>query len=100
MRFFTPTTWKKVRSNRIGNENPVAAYRMPAVIKLEAGEFWWCSFGKSLNQPFCDGSYKETSFTPKKSKFLNLKILHFVTINILEKAPFLMVPTPPCPRLN
>jgi CDGSH-type Zn-finger protein len=33
---------------------------------LEAGEYWWCSCGKSSKQPFCDGSHKGTSFVPHK----------------------------------
>ena len=55
------------QNNRMGDEKPVVASRMPAVIKLEAGEYWWCSCGKSSKQPFCDGSHKGTSFTPQES---------------------------------
>ena len=51
------------------NEKPVVASRMPAVMKLEAGVYWWCSCGKSTNQPFCDGSHKGSSFTPQKVEF-------------------------------
>ena len=47
-------------------EKPVVASKMPAVIKLDPGEYWWCSCGKSSNQPFCDGSHKGTSFSPQK----------------------------------
>jgi len=50
----------------MGDEKPVVASRMPAVIKLEAGEYWWCSCGKSSKQPFCDGSHTGSSFTPQK----------------------------------
>jgi CDGSH-type Zn-finger protein len=47
-------------------ELPVVASKMPAVMELEPGEYWWCSCGKSSKQPFCDGSHKGTSFAPKK----------------------------------
>ena len=47
-------------------QKPVIAEKMPAVMKLESGEYWWCSCGKSSKQPFCDGSHKGTSFQPKK----------------------------------
>ena len=36
-------------------ELPVVASKMPAVMELEPGEYWWCSCGKSSKQPFCDG---------------------------------------------
>jgi len=45
-------------------EATVAA-KEPAVMELEAGSYYWCSCGKSANQPFCDGSHEGTGFTPK-----------------------------------
>ena len=47
------------------SEKPVIASKSPAVMKLEAGEYWWCSCGKSKDQPFCDGSHKGSSFSPQ-----------------------------------
>ncbi|MAL84826.1 MAG: cytochrome C551 [Opitutae bacterium] len=47
-------------------QKPVIADKMPSVIKLEAGDYWWCSCGKSSKQPFCDGSHQGSSFQPKK----------------------------------
>lgn len=31
-------------------------------------EYWWCSCGRSKEQPFCDGSQKGTEFRPKMLK--------------------------------
>jgi CDGSH-type Zn-finger protein len=45
---------------------PTIADTKPAVMELEAGDYWWCSCGKSDNQPFCDGSHKGSGFTPVK----------------------------------
>lgn len=38
----------------------------PAVLELEAGNYWWCACGRSKNQPFCDGSHEGTAFEPKE----------------------------------
>jgi len=47
-------------------DKPHVASKSPAVIKVEAGEYWWCSCGKSKGQPFCDGSHKGSCFSPQK----------------------------------
>lgn len=45
---------------------PVIADKKPAVLELEAGDYFWCSCGQSANQPFCDGSHAGTDFQPQK----------------------------------
>ena len=47
-------------------DEAVCAQRAPYVLELEAGEYWWCSCGKSKSQPFCDGSHEGSQFTPEK----------------------------------
>jgi CDGSH-type Zn-finger protein len=36
----------------------------PIMLDLEPGTYYWCSCGKTQNQPFCDGSHEGTSFLP------------------------------------
>ena len=44
---------------------PKIADRKPAAVELKAGdEYYWCACGRSKNQPFCDGSHRDTSFSP------------------------------------
>ncbi len=46
---------------------PVIAQKAPYAVEVKAGEsYWWCSCGKSANQPFCDGSHKGSGFAPQK----------------------------------
>lgn len=45
---------------------PKIADTKPAVLELEAGDYWYCTCGQSANQPFCDGSHQDTGFTPQQ----------------------------------
>lgn len=43
----------------------VIAQKAPYGVAVEAGKtYYWCACGKSAKQPFCDGSHKESQFTP------------------------------------
>lgn len=43
---------------------PRIAAKEPAVRSLEPGTYYWCSCGRSRDQPFCDGSHQGTEFEP------------------------------------
>lgn len=45
-------------------EKPNIAQKTPYVIDVEPGKYAWCACGKSSRQPYCDGSHKDTPFTP------------------------------------
>jgi CDGSH-type Zn-finger protein len=45
---------------------PTIAQKAPYTQELEPGTYWWCACGKSKNQPFCDGSHKDSEFSPVK----------------------------------
>jgi len=37
----------------------------PFKVQVEAGEsYFWCACGLSASQPFCDGSHKDSGFSP------------------------------------
>jgi len=67
---------------------PVIASKMPAVMDLEAGVYWWCSCGKSSTQPFCDGSHKGSSFTPQKVVIEEAKKVAFCNCKHSNNGPF------------
>ena len=46
--------------------DPIVFDVKPAAANLAAGdEYHWCSCGRSANQPFCDGSHRNTNLVPK-----------------------------------
>jgi CDGSH-type Zn-finger protein len=46
---------------------PVRASDTPFAVEVEKGKnYHWCSCGKSEKQPFCDGSHKDSEFSPVK----------------------------------
>ena len=44
---------------------PNIAQKAPYPVDVKTGKkYFWCACGKSATQPFCDGSHKDTAFTP------------------------------------
>lgn len=44
---------------------PECPQKAPYPVDVEQGKtYYWCACGRSKNQPFCDGSHKDTEFTP------------------------------------
>jgi len=49
------------------SNTPHIAAKAPVKVVLEHGkDYWFCTCGLSANQPFCDGSHKGSTFSPKK----------------------------------
>lgn len=57
---------------------PVVAQKGPFAVEVEAGKsYFWCACGRSANQPFCDGSHKDTGFSPVKWQAEKAKTVYF-----------------------
>lgn len=61
----------------------------PIEVKLESGKkYYWCTCGKSSNQPFCDGSHKGTEYTPRVFNINESKKVWLCTCKKTGNAPF------------
>jgi len=43
----------------------------------EGKSYWWCACDKSQSQPFCDGSHKDTEFTPIEYRAQSTTTVYF-----------------------
>ena len=62
--------------------------RKPAVLPLEAGDYWWCGCGRSQTQPFCDGSHKGTGLAPVKFTLAEAKTVALCNCKHTGNPPF------------
>ncbi|KAI9361237.1 hypothetical protein DFJ73DRAFT_814512 [Zopfochytrium polystomum] len=61
----------------------------PFAVDLEPGKtYYWCACGKSKSQPFCDGSHKGSSFSPKAFTVEEAKKYFLCGCKITETGPF------------
>ena len=67
---------------------PLKAGNSPiGVDVLEGKSYFWCTCGKSLKQPFCDGSHKGTEFSPSIFKAEQSKKVFFCTCKQTKDQP-------------
>ena len=70
------------------SQDPIVAKKEPFPIKVETGKsYFWCSCGRSENQPFCDGSHKGTEFAPVKFTADADKTVFFCGCKATDKSP-------------
>ena len=57
---------------------PEIAQKSPYAVEVEIGKsYYWCSCGKSKNQPFCDGAHQGSEFTPVVYNATEKKTVYF-----------------------
>ncbi|MBX2842328.1 MAG: CDGSH iron-sulfur domain-containing protein [Flammeovirgaceae bacterium] len=67
---------------------PKIAQKVPIVMDVEPGTYFWCACGESKKQPYCDGSHKGTDFTPVKETIESKKRVAWCGCKHSNKAPF------------
>lgn len=66
----------------------MVAKKGPYVVELEEGKHYWCTCGRSENQPFCDGAHKGTHFTPLEFTVSEKKKYGLCGCKQTKKPPF------------
>jgi len=69
-------------------DDPVIAAKHSIKLELKKGTYYWCSCGRSVDQPFCDGSHKVTSFTPLEFTIEEEKRYSLCRCKHTKNAPF------------
>ena len=76
---------------------PTVAATAPIPVEVEEGKsYFWCSCGKSSQQPFCDGSHKGSDFTPVKYTAEKDGKVFFCACKHSKNGPSATEPTKPC----
>ncbi|MDQ7004651.1 MAG: CDGSH iron-sulfur domain-containing protein [Ghiorsea sp.] len=67
----------------------VIAGHGPAKVSLKKGQdYYYCTCGRSKNQPFCDGSHQGTSFEPMQFTVEQDGIFQLCQCKHTKQAPF------------
>jgi len=60
----------------------------PFAVEVEEGKnYSWCSCGKSEKQPFCDGSHRDTEFSPVRFSATESKKMFFCGYKLTASQP-------------
>lgn len=69
-------------------EQPIIVARKSLALEVEPGTHWWCSCGRSSNQPLCDGSHKGTGLQALKFEVTEKKTFYFCQCKHTKNPPF------------
>ena len=62
--------------------------KQPLVTKLEPGTYYWCSCGRSNQNPFCDGSHTEKDEGPLEFTLAETKTIALCNCKKTGDPPF------------
>lgn len=60
----------------------------PAILELEAGEYFWCACGLSGHQPMCDGEHTGTGLRSKKFTLTERTVVRLCNCKQTKTPPF------------
>ena len=67
----------------------LVAQKSPYAVDVQAGKkYWWCACGRSQNQPYCDGSHKDTGITPVEFEAEKENTVHLCGCKTTNNQPF------------
>ncbi len=68
--------------------SPETPQTSPYAVDVTAGKsYWWCACGKSKTQPFCDGSHKGSTFSPKEFVAMENTTVYFCGCKHTKNSP-------------
>ena len=67
---------------------PNIAAKMSVKLELDPGDYYFCTCGKSANQPFCDGAHKGTGFRPVLFSLSEKKSVSLCQCKQTSRQPF------------
>jgi methylamine---glutamate N-methyltransferase subunit C len=68
---------------------PTIADNKPTAVELNKGKtYYYCTCGKSENQPFCDGKHKGSDFAPKAFTAEKDGVAYLCQCKLSSNAPF------------
>jgi CDGSH-type Zn-finger protein len=62
--------------------------KLPVLVELEPGTYYWCSCGKTKKEPFCDGSHKGSTSVPVEFVMNEKKKVALCTCQRTKKGPY------------
>ena len=84
----------RCRIKRNDISDAVKAQKASMLAEVEEGKnYFWCACGKSAEQSFCDGSYKDTGISPVKYTAEASKKVFFCGCKQSERHRYVTVPT-------
>jgi CDGSH-type Zn-finger protein len=69
-------------------DTPIIAGLRSIKMDTKPGIYFWCTCGRSEDQPFCDGSHKPTDFLPLSVDISEEKLVKWCTCKMTKTPPY------------